>query len=327
MAGEIWDDVEEKTMNILVTGGAGYIGSVLVPNLRAGGHTVTVLDSLLFGGQGLLGIWGNSKFSFVHCDVRDADATSAALEGMEAVVHLAALVGESQCKRNPEATEEVNFLATRRLVHQAKAQGVKKFVFASTCSNYGISERGVPADEDAELKPLSLYAETKVRAEAEVLNAAGDGFQPVVLRFATAYGLSPRMRFDLLLNEFVRDAVVDNYLLVYGANSWRPFVHVRDVARFVRDCIEGDLSGVFNVGGHNLRKEDLVSELLKLEPDLDVDFKEGKRDPRNYQVSFERAASIGFSPIYKPVDGILSIASALRSGVFQDPHSGVYRNA
>jgi len=312
-------------MNILVTGGAGYIGSMVCRRLLHEGHAVTAYDSLVMGGQGLLGLWDLPSFTFIKGDIRDADDTHKVCRDKEIIIHLAALVGESQCKRNVQDTEDINFLATWRIANQAKAIGAQ-FIFASTCSNYGISEHEELVDEDSELKPLSLYAETKIRAENEVLKIANDDFKPLILRFATAYGLSPRMRFDLLLNEFVRDAITDNYVLVYGASSWRPFVHVYDIARFIHRAIRRNLSGVFNVGGDNLRKSDIIVELQRLEPDLDIDIKEGKIDPRNYRVDFTRARREGFIPMFKPSDGIRSIADALRSGLFADPHSKAYRN-
>jgi nucleoside-diphosphate-sugar epimerase len=313
-------------VNILLTGGAGYIGSVLAAHLLQHKHSVTILDSLLFGGHSLLGILDDPGAEFMHGDIRDPFVTEKAVQDKDIVIHLAALVGEPQCNQDPQVTEDVNFLSTRRLVNQAKGAGVKRFIFASTCSNYGVSDKGL-ADEDTELKPLSLYAETKVRAEAEVRDAADDEYQTTILRFATAYGLSPRMRFDLLLNEFVRDAVVRGYLLVYGMNSWRPFVHVRDIARFVCRCVEHNLSGTYNVGGHNLRKSDLVEILLEMVPELDLDIKEGKRDPRNYRVSFERAKGTGYVVRRTPGYGMAKIAKALGDGVFQDPYSKAHRNA
>ena len=313
-------------MNILVTGGAGYIGSMVCRRLIHDGNAVTAYDSLLFGGKGLLGLWDVPSFHFIHGDIRDANKMHEACRNKNVVIHLAALVGELQCMQNTQETEDVNFLATWRLANQIKAQG-SKFVFASTCSNYGISEHEELMDEDSILKPLSLYADTKIRAENEILKIANDNFKPLILRFATAYGLSPRMRFDLLLNEFVRDAIMNKYVLVYGASSWRPFVHVYDIARFIKRCLHRDASGIFNVGGDNLRKSDIVTRLQRLQPELSIDIKEGKKDPRNYRVDFTRARREGFIPMESPDNGIESIAAALRAGVFMDPHSKEYRNA
>lgn len=313
-------------MRILVTGCAGYIGSVLTPYLLERGHLVVGLDSLRHGGSGLLGFIEHPRFRFVKGDVRDRVVVTEALGGVDAVVHLAALVGEPECRQNPKVTKAINLRATRSLVNAAKNAGAEHFILASTCSNYGVTEPGEIATEESKLKPLSLYAETKIGAESAVQMAASDNFIVTVLRFATVYGLSPRMRFDLLVNEFARDAVA-GWLLVYGAQSWRPFVHVRDVAWFARVVLDGRLGGIFNVGGHNRRKIELVEALREVVPSLDVEFKETKRDPRDYRVGFSKACLAGLTPVHTPEDGLRRIVTAIQMGLFQDVHSGQYRNA
>ncbi len=316
----------EATMKILITGCAGYIGSVLTGHLLEHGHWVVGLDSLRHGGSGLLGFIGHPLFRFVKGDIRDKAIVSEALSGVEAVVHLAALVGEPECKQNPKVTRDINLRATRSLANAAKGAGVEHFILASTCSNYGVTEPGEIATEESELKPLSLYAETKIGAESAVQLAASDDFAVTVLRFATVYGLSPRMRFDLLINEFARDAVA-GWLLVYGAQSWRPFVHVRDVAKFVKWVLAERLCGVFNVGGHNRRKVELVEALREIVPDLAVEFKKTERDPRDYRVSFSKAGQFGFASYCTPEDGLQRIVTAIQMGLFQDVYSGQHRNA
>ena len=254
----------------LVTGGAGYVGSLLVADLLARGTRVRVLDSLLHGSvPSLLGAFGDERFEFVHGDVRDPDAVRAAVDGVDAVVHLAAIVGDPACSRDEATARKVNFEATVALLDAAESAGVRRFLFASTCSNYGkLADGDAVATEEWELRPLSVYAETKVEAELEVLARNREGFETACLRLATVYGASPRMRFDLTVNEFTRDVALDGSLVVYGEQFWRPYVHVRDAAAGVRARARrarGVAAGqVFNVGAtdENYRKLDLV-ELLR----------------------------------------------------------------
>ena len=217
---------------ILVTGGAGYVGSVVVDELLAQGHAVRAFDSLLHGGvPSLLQSWGDDRFQFLRGDVRDAAARQEALADVEAVLHLAAIVGDPACSREPDAAREVNVEGTGGLLDDAQAAGVERCVIASTCSNYGkMADSDVYATEEFDLRPMSLYAETKVAAELDAL-ARADDFATTCLRFATVYGVSPRMRFDLTVNEFTREVALGQELVVFGEQFWRPYVHVRDAAR------------------------------------------------------------------------------------------------
>lgn len=318
-------------MRVLVTGGAGYIGSCLVPKLLQAGHRVRVLDSLMFGGESLLGVYGDPSFELVRKDIRDPDVLRTILDRVDAVIHLAALVGDPACAQDPEATRAINYHATCRLVDISRERGVRRLIFSSTCSNYGVSDTSVFADEKAPLNPVSLYAETKVAAEKSVVAASDDAFCTTVLRLATVFGLSPRMRFDLLVNEFVRDAVIDKQLFVYGPQSWRPFLHVCDAARVFMLCLDAPetvIRGqVFNVGGGNYRKVDLVGLLRKQVPDVQVEFAHGKRDLRDYKVSFDKIRhQLGFEAVHDVETGILEIIAAVSNGVIQDPYSRAYRN-
>ena len=214
-----------------------------------------VFDSLLHeDGRSLLGCFGDSRFEFVRGDVRDAAAVEGALDDVGAIVHLAAIVGDPACSREPDEAREVNSLATSKLLEAAERRSVGRFVFASTCSNYGKLNGSSYATEEFELKPVSLYAETKVAAELEVLARNRPDFQTVCLRLATVYGASARMRFDLTVNEFTRDVELGRKLVVYGEQFWRPYVHVRDAALAIADVLEAEASlvagEVFNVGRH-----------------------------------------------------------------------------
>jgi nucleoside-diphosphate-sugar epimerase len=318
---------------VLVTGGAGYVGSRVVLELLGHGHRVRVLDSLLHGTAPLLAAWGSKGFEFITGDVRDADARDAALDGARAVVHLAAIVGDPACARDPETAKAVNLEATRRLVGDAADRGAERFVLLSTCSNYGkLATPDAFATETWDLRPLSVYAETKVEAEREVLARSDGDFAAACLRLATVYGTSPRMRFDLTVNEFVRDALLDE-LVVYGEQFWRPYIHVRDAARALRLVLEADrdlVAGeVFNVGStdENYRKLDIVDFLKSRLPDARVRFVERDEDPRDYRVNFDKFRTrLGFSVEHTVESGIDEILGLLRSGVVDDPFDDAYRN-
>jgi nucleoside-diphosphate-sugar epimerase len=322
-------------VDVLVTGAAGYVGSVLVDVLLRGGHRVRAVDSLLHGpAPSLLLAWGEDEFEFVQADVADRAAMREAIEGMEAVVHLAAIVGDPACAREPDLARAINVEATRELVRASKDGGARRFLFASTCSNYGkLEEEGVFATEDWPLRPVSLYAETKVKAENDVLEQSGSAFETCCLRFATVYGVSPRMRFDLTVNEFTRDVVLGGDLVVYGEQFWRPYVHVRDAAAAVLTALEADgepVAGqVYNVGANeeNYRKLDLVELLRARVPSAEIQFVKKDEDPRDYRVSFDRISErLGFRPRHTVSDGIDEVIALLRSGLLDDPYAGVYRN-
>jgi nucleoside-diphosphate-sugar epimerase len=320
---------------ILVTGGAGYLGSMLTTDLLARGHTVRVLDSLAVGdGSSVLQHWGRREFEFRAGDVRDQDVRRSALNDVDVVVHLAAIVGDPACARDPDAARMVNLDATRALLDECASSQVSRFVFASTCSNYGkLVDVDAVATEDWELRPVSLYAETKVAAELAVSAAARDGLAATCLRFATLYGVSPRMRFDLTVNEFARDALVNGELVVYGEQFWRPYVHVRDAARAIVGVLEAApatvVGEVFNVGdtAQNFRKQDLVEALVARLPDTTVERVARTEDPRDYRVSFAKIReTLGFAVTRTVSDGIDEVVGLLRSGVIADPFGAAFRN-
>jgi nucleoside-diphosphate-sugar epimerase len=319
---------------ILVTGGAGYVGSIVVGELLGRGYSVRALDSLLHGSvPSLLLAWGHPDFEFVHADVRDEEACRAALEGVDAVVHLAAIVGDPACSRDPELARAVNLDGTKRLLDDAQAAGVSRFVFASTCSNYGRLDGDAFATEEFPLAPISLYAETKVGAEEAVLARAGADFASCCLRLATVYGSSPRMRFDLTVNEFTREVALDRDLLVYGEQFWRPYVHVRDAAQAILlalDAPSESVSGeVFNVGdtGENYRKLDLVELLKQRFPNAQVEFVHRDEDPRDYRVGFEKVKErLGFGVSWSVPAGMDEIVELLGSGLLADPYAQHYSN-
>ena len=319
----------------LVTGGSGYIGALLVGELLEAGHEVRVLDSLLHGQEDIAAEQENAGVLVVRGDIRDSDARGRALDGVESVVHLAAIVGDPACALDPKVSDDVNVKATESLVADAAAAGVEKLVFASTCSNYGrMADPTLPITEDGELAPVSLYAEQKVGMEKLILGGAGQsGLKPTCLRFATVYGVGRRMRFDLTVNEFTRELWADRELEVFGEQFWRPYIHVRDAGRAVRTVLEAPAEkvtgNVFNAGrsGENYRKLDLVEEIGKQTDKGKVSYVKKNEDPRDYKVSFDKIkAELGFETLMTVPDGIGEILTALDAGAFGDPFDGRYKN-
>jgi nucleoside-diphosphate-sugar epimerase len=320
-------------VRIALTGGAGYVGALAARELLAGGHEVRALDLLLHGQDDLAGALGRDGVELIRADVRDPDARARLVDGADAVVHLAAIVGDPACAADPDKANAINVEGTRALVGDAAKAGAGRFVFASTCSNYGrMADPTVPIDETGELAPVSLYAEQKVEIERELLN--GDpGLDPVCLRFATVYGAAPRMRFDLTVNEFTRDLWSGRPLEVFGEQFWRPYVHVHDAARAIRTVVEAPAEAVagevYNVGhsDENYRKLDLVELITSELGRGDVSYVHRDEDPRDYKVSFEKVRErLGFEPRNRVPDGIREIIAGLEERRFGDPYDGAWSN-
>jgi nucleoside-diphosphate-sugar epimerase len=281
-------------VKILLTGHHGYIGSIMGPLLRAAGHDVTGLDTFFYAGCDLRE--DSDSLPAVQLDLRDADPT--VLAGYDAVVHLAALSNDPLGDFSPELTKEINFEATVRLARAAKQAGVPRFVFSSSCSMYGATHPDQPVDENAPLKPLTAYAESKVRSEEALADLADDDFSPVSMRNATAYGVSPRLRVDLVLNNLVGWAYTTGKVKIMSDGTpWRPLIHIEDISRATLAALEAPRELVhreaFNVGRdeENYQVRDLAEIVRDAVGDCEIEYAgSGDPDPRSYQVDFGKFA-------------------------------------
>ena len=320
---------------VLVTGGAGYIGSVLVRLLLDKGYKVRVLDNLSFGGESIVDLLNDDRFEFIKGDVRNDEDLKKAVAGVDYVAHLAAIVGDPACRKFSDEAREINLNGSKRLYEFANDSGVKKFIFASTCSNYGkMDDPDAYVHEDSKLAPISLYAETKVGTEKFLLSQPNSNTcKPTSLRFSTVYGLSPRPRFDLTVNEFTRELALGRELVIFGEQFWRPYCHVVDLSRSVIEVIEADEEkvafDVFNVGDtdENYQKEMIVNEILKVIPDGKIKYVEKNEDPRDYRVSFEKIKDrLGFKITKRVPEGVQQVKKAVEDGFFRDPDDQRFSN-
>lgn len=320
---------------ILVTGGAGYIGSVLTRQLLEKGYSVRVIDNLMYGGEPIIDLFNYPNFEFIKGDVRNLEDVAKAVEGVDSIAHLAAIVGDPACAQQPELSKSTNIDGSKLLYEVANQSGVKKFVFASTCSNYGKMENPDEyVHEDSKLAPVSLYAETKVSVEQYLLSQpTTNNCKPTCLRFSTVYGLSLRPRFDLTVNEFAKELAMGRELVVFGEQFWRPYCHVYDLARSVVTVIEADPAivsfDVFNVGdtSENYQKKMIVDEVLKVIPGAKIKYVSKNEDPRDYRVAFEKIKNkLGFELMFKVPDGIKQIVKVINDGFILNPDDNKYKN-
>jgi len=307
---------------MLVTGGAGYVGSTLMRDALIAGYRVRCLDLLIYGGKSIVGLLNNPNFELIKGDVRNKDDVEKALDGVDVIVHLAGIVGDLPCQAAPKSAYQINFHGTELLATMAKKKNIGTFIFGSTCSTYGIADTMVPADETRELNPVSLYAETKIDCEKLLLSLKSDSFHPVMLRYGTAYGISFRTRFDLLINSFVYEALSHNKIVVFAANMWRPYVHVSDAAAIILEVLKvpsGTVSGeIFNAGvtSQNFRKDEIVRMIQEFLPSIEVHFANEIDDKRNYRVDFTKLERrIGFKPAKTVSDGIRELIFCFRNNI------------
>ena len=292
----------ENIRRVLVIGGAGFIGSMLVRKLASRGYYVRILDNLFYGNKGLVGIENFSAIELMKGDCRDIEKIGFAMRGMDAVIHLAAIVGDPACALDERLTREINLASTRMIGELAKGFGVRRLIFASTCSVYGACDNLI--DERSSLNPVSLYAHTKIDSEKVLLELATADFSPVVLRLATVYGLSYRPRFDLVVNLLIAKALTEKKISIFGGEQWRPFIHVDDVAESFCKCLEAKIlqvhGQIFNAGSNDQNyKIRQVGEMINQRwPDTIVEFVKDLDDKRNYRVGFDKIRDVlGFIPL------------------------------
>lgn len=322
---------------VLLVGGAGYVGSVLTGYLLDHGFRVRCMDLLLYENHPCITAFlGRPGYEFRYGDLCDAGPMASALNGATDVVLLGGLVGDPITKQYPQESAAINERGIRRCIDSLHGHGLKKVLFISTCSNYGLIGDDELAVEDFALQPLSLYAKAKVAAEEYLLALRGKvDYQPTILRFATAFGLSPRMRFDLTVNEFTRELFLNKELLVYDPDTWRPYCHVRDLSQIIEIILTrpDDVAAfeVFNVGGekNNLTKRMIVEAVRQELPRARVTYQAHGPDPRNYRVGFRKVRDIlGFEPRYSLADGVTELVAALGQHVFDtvEQHRDFYGN-
>jgi len=316
---------------VLVIGGAGYIGSALVEQLLDLGLEVLVLDAMHFGEETLSRVAGHPKLTLIHEDFRHIETLTRAMSGVGSVIHLGGLVGDPACAVDSDLTVDVNVTATKVIGEIAKAQEVRRFIFASSCSVYGACDEIV--DEQSHFNPQSLYARSKVASEAVLGALNSRHFAVTCLRFATIYGSSGRTRFDLVVNLLCAKAVRDRKITVYGADQWRPFVHVEDVARAITLTLRAPLALVageaFNIGSdaQNYTLGQIAELIQRQAPDAEITSDDNFVDRRNYRVSFAKVRSrLGFAPAWTIERGIAQVLAIVRSNQVGDYALPTYSN-
>ena len=317
---------------ILIIGGEGYIGNVVTQNLLDAGYDVISYDNLLFkNNYCVLHKIQNPNYQFIYGDMVDKQHLKKVLVGVDGVVLLAGLVGDPITKKYPNESKKINDEGVKNVIDLCSEKNIENFIFVSTCSNYGLIKDDELADEEFVLNPLSLYAKSKVNAEKHILSLKGKtSMKPTILRFATAFGLSPRMRFDLTVSEFTRDMATGNDLLVYDADTWRPYCHVADFARLIQMVLEASPEKVsfevFNAGGevNNATKQMIVDLILKKIPDGKVKYQENGSDPRNYRVNFKKVRTLlEFEPRYTIQDGVDELVDAMDNQIFDHVNENI----
>ncbi|MDP1725450.1 MAG: NAD(P)-dependent oxidoreductase [Bacteroidota bacterium] len=312
---------------VLLIGGAGYVGTSVTSHFLKNGYKVNVLDNFIYDNQfSIQPYLGDPDYNFYFGEIGNTHDLNRASNGVTDVIVLAGLVGDPITKKYPTESEEINNKGVKKCIDFFNGKGIDKLIFISTCSNYGLINENELADEEFELNPLSLYAKAKVDNELYLLSKKGKvDYAGVILRFSTAFGLSPRMRFDLTISEFTRDLFFDQELLVFDEHTWRPYCHVRDFARLLDIVINADKAKVdfevFNAGGdiNNFTKKMIIDEILNVIPNGKVKYGKQGSDPRNYKVSFEKVKSkLGFEPNFLVSDGIKELVNALEIGVYSD---------
>jgi nucleoside-diphosphate-sugar epimerase len=322
---------QKQGKHVLVIGGAGYIGSALLPKLLSNGYRVRLLDLLMFDTDPIDSILNHPNLEVVQGDFRHVGKIVEVMQGVDAVVHLGAIVGDPACELDRELTTEVNLSATRMVAEVARLCGVERFIFASTCSVYGACDETL--DERSHTRPVSHYGNTKLAAERVLLGMADHRFAPTILRFATIYGLSGRTRFDLVVNLLTAKAKIDGKITVNGGNQWRPFVHVDDAGLAVATALSAPLeivgNEIFNVGcdAQNYTIKQVGEIVHEHVPGADLLVDENDTDKRNYRVSFSKIRNhLNFEPQWTLEAGIQQVLESIARGDILDYRDAKYSN-
>ncbi len=319
---------------VLVVGGGGYIGTHVVEQLLKNGFPVRILDRFIYSKKPIQEFLSDPRFEYIEGDITDIMKLSTAMSGVSAVVHLGGLVGDPACSVDPAFTRHANVISTRMLKEVAISLGIPRFVFASSCSVYGSNEKEV--DETSDLNPVSLYAQTKIDSEKELLSCVDESFCLTILRFATVFGYSRRPRFDLVANLFTAQAMNEGRITVIGSNQWRPFVHVRDLALAIVKVLKAPsdkVSGqIFNVGDSRLnltigQLAERVQKVVSKERAVELATKENIEDRRNYFVSFNKIKKVlGFEAVMTIESGVEELVDAFKRGEFTNYREAHYSN-
>src|SRR5215471_10504208 len=324
-------NMEQRVKRVLVIGGGGYIGSALLPKLLDTGYHVRLLDLLLYSTEPIQEVLSHPDLEVIQADFRQVDRVVEAMQNVDAVVHLGAIVGDPACALDEELTIEVNLMATRMIAEVAKGSNVNRFIFASTCSVYGANPATL--DERSTLHPVSMYARSKIASEQVLTSLADPSFGPTSLRFGTIYGLSGRTRFDLVINLLTARAVIEGTISIFGGNQWRPFVHVDDAAEALLKALDASLSlvgnQIFNVGSdeQNYTIKQAGEMIADLVPGAKLVIEGSDTDPRDYKVSFAKLRkTLGFEPVWTLKEGVKQVIDAIESGRVKDYRDAKYSN-
>ncbi len=319
-----------RNEKVLVIGGAGYLGTVLTCRLLENGYTIRVLDSLIYGKKPMQFLLDREGFDFVQGDIRNIETVVSALEDVDGVILLAAIVGDQASKARPSETVQTNYLASLAVARACKMKQINRFIYASTCSVYGVG--GTVLDEDSPLNPVSLYARTKIASEEGIFSISDSNFAPAIMRMSTLYGPSPRMRFDLVVNTMTMNAFLEKKITVLGGEQWRPLLDIRDASNAYLKVLEADINTVkgevYNVGceNQNYKIKD-VAALIGDTLDTPVETVPSDTDARDYRVSFNKIRNdLGFEVKHTIEGAVREIYHKLEIGEITDPRGRVYYN-
>lgn len=301
-------------MRVLITGGAGYIGSLLSRKLLAKGYNVRVMDALWYGKEPIEECMKNENFELVQDDIRNLTSTVRAMKDVDAVIHLASIVGMPASSIEPRTSEEINYLATKNIAELCQLHRIRTYIFASTCSVYGAQPNTMITEKTQPVVPLDFYAKQKFLSERAIgwLNTA-----PTILRFGTLFGLSPRMRFDLVINLFIAKALSEKKITVFGGNQYRPFIHVDDAVDSLMFALEKDLTGTYNVASQNMTIMEAAKKISEI-TNCEIEVSNEDEDKRDYRVSSEKMNSLGFIPKKDIQFAFKQIKKAFEDGILKD---------